>query len=96
MPDKKGEASVYRTSNLSNLEIWGIGIEYVEKKRKDKKKLQARADIVVSHVLATGLHVTPDRKPHKRHANLTNWPSEKSEQMLIAMELANSSRLFVK
>jgi hypothetical protein len=46
-----------------------------------------RADISVAAVQKIGLQVTP-HEPPPRHANIVNWPDEKSAQRLKAMELA--------
>jgi len=39
--------------------------------------------------------IIPDNNP-PRHANIINWPAEKSEQKLIAIELAENSQLHLK
>ncbi len=44
MPAPNGEASVFRTSTLSDREIWEIGHEYVAK--SSKRPLYARGDAV--------------------------------------------------
>ncbi|MES9970329.1 MAG: hypothetical protein ABW092_09865 [Candidatus Thiodiazotropha sp.] len=96
LPAPDGNASVYRTSKISEKEIWDIGHKYVEKKRKDKKKIKARADIKAADIYEQSLSIIPDTTPHKLHANITNWPEEKDKRLMKAVELANSSQLVIK
>lgn len=93
LPAPNGETSVFRISNLSNSEIWEIGDREVAQNRS--LSLLGRADISVFHVLNKNLKLIPDNCP-PRHANIVNWPTEKSEQKLIAIELAESSQLHLK
>lgn len=91
MPASNGEASSYRTSGLTELDIWLIGTEYVAKPRN--KLLRARGDTTAATITSLGLEVTPAPQPHPRHTNITNWPHEDSEKKLVAIELANSATL---
>lgn len=93
MPAPNGETSVFRISHLSGDEIWEIGNCKVAQKRE--LPLLGRADILASCVLNMNLNLIPDNNP-PRHANIVGWPSEKSEQKLIAMELAENSQLHLK
>lgn len=93
MPLPHGETSVFRISNLSDSEIWKIGDIEVAQKRGGP--LLGRADISVFQVLNKNLKVVPDNIP-PRHANIIGWPEEKSEQKLIAMELAENAQLHLK
>ncbi len=93
MPSPHGETSVFYISNLSDNEIWNIGDCEVAQKRG--LPLLGRADILAFHVLNKKLKLIPDNCP-PRHANIVNWPTEKSEQKLIAIELAESSQLHLK
>lgn len=90
-PDLK--TSVFRVSGLTPDEIWHIGDSKVAPMRE--KPLLARADISAKVVLSNGLDIEPDNDP-RRHANIYKWPSEKSEQKLIAIELANKADLHTK
>jgi hypothetical protein len=86
MPNpKNGETSVFRISGISDRDIWEIGDREVGLKRD--KPVLGRADIGVSFVFTKGLNVVPSEPP-VRHANIVGWPEEKSEQTLIALELA--------
>lgn len=93
MPAPNRETSIFRTSNLSDNEIWGIGGSEVAQKRG--LPLLGRADISAFHVFDKELKVIPDNKP-QRHANIIGWPEEKSEQKLIAMELAENAQLHLR
>lgn len=96
MPASDGNSSVYRTQKLSAIEIWEIGVEFVEKRRRDGKKILARADLQASEIFKHKLQIIPEENPHKLHANLTEWPIEKSERVLIALTLAQGSELHIK
>jgi hypothetical protein len=93
MPTPNGETSVFRISKLSESEIWGIGDREVAQKRS--KPLLGRADISAFHVFSNKLEIAPDNNP-PRHANIIGWPREKSEQKLIAMELAENAQLHLR
>jgi len=86
MPNpKNGETSVFRISSISDREVWEIGGREVGLKRD--KPLLGRADIGASFVITKELNVMPSEPP-VRHANIAGWPEEKSEQRLVALELA--------
>ena len=93
LPSPRGETSVFCISDLSDNEIWNIGDREVAQKRG--LPLLGRADILAFHVFNKNLKLIPDNCP-PRHANIINWPAEKSEQKLIAMELAENSQLCLK
>jgi hypothetical protein len=93
MPAPNGETSVFRISSLSANEIWDIGDREVAQKRG--LPLLGRADILAFQILSRNLKLIPDNSS-SRHANIVNWPTEKSEQILIAIELAKSSELHLK
>lgn len=93
LPATNGETSVFRTSKLTDKEIWATGDKEVAQKRN--KSLLGRADISAVHAFNNKLKVIPDDTP-PRHANITGWPYEKSEQKLIAMELAGEASLHLR
>lgn len=94
MPAKDGKTSVYRVMDLLNQQIWKLGQVYVADKRR--MPLLGRADIITSRVNHNGLEVESAPKPHNRHANIINWPADKGEKRLIAMELASAAKLNLK
>jgi hypothetical protein len=86
MPNpKNGETSVFRISGISERDIWKIGDREVGVLRN--KPVLGRADIGASFIYTKGLKVVPSEPP-VRHANIVGWPEEKSEQTLIALQLA--------
>ncbi|MBI5739161.1 MAG: hypothetical protein HZA16_00440 [Nitrospirae bacterium] len=93
LPAPNGETSVFRVSGLTDIVIWQIGDKDVAVKRR--MPILGRADILAFHVLNRSLRIKPDDTP-PLHANITGWPKEKSEQKLIAMELARDAQLYLK
>ena len=90
----KGEVSVFRVSNLSENDIWDIGVNHVGAMRGKSPK--SRADIHAAKVINTGLSVVAETSNHKLHANIIDWPEGRDDQLDLAMELANSSKLYLR
>ncbi len=59
------------------------------------RPLLGRTDIIASIVISKDLRIIPSEPP-ERHANITGWPDEKSEQKMIAIELAAESNLHLR
>jgi len=93
LPAPNGETSVYRVSSLSNEEIWKIGRRYVVE--PTNRTLYARGDTTASVILKTELGITPEKSPHPLHANIVNWPLEKDEKKMLAMEIVNETTLAI-
>jgi len=94
MPNpNNGETSVFRINGITDKDIWRIGCEEVAKKLS--KTLYGRADIIANAVLSEKLSVIP-KEPPERHANITDWPEERSHQKLTAMELSAEAQLYLK
>ena len=93
MPNRNGETSLFRTSSITNDEIWNIGDREVSIKRG--KPILGRADIRTNNVISKDLQVVP-KEPPVRHANIIGWPDERSKQRLIAIELAAESLLHIR
>ena len=91
MPPPNLKLSVFRTSNLSNSQIWEIGRQ-IASSQCPPRNLYGRADLQALEVLKCGLQIDPDDNP-PRHANIIGWPQEKSEQKLKAMKLAEAAKL---
>ena len=86
LPEPSGlTTSVFRTYALSETEIWEIADVYMS--GPTGRSVHGRADLLVSHVEATGLRVNPDNVP-ERHADIVGWPQRKDEQLALAQELA--------
>lgn len=91
MPASNGETSVYRISDIAEKEIWDIGRKYVAE--PSGRTLRARGDSPAAAITKTGLEIVPETTPHPLHANIVNWPSEKDEQKMLAVEIANEATL---
>jgi len=91
---RNGETSVFCTSSISEDEIWDIGESVVG--INIEPSLKARADIICNEVRKTGLDVISETSTHPLHANITNWPEERDEQLELAIELANTSKFHRK
>ena len=91
MPNRNGETSIYRTTGLTDPEIYEIGQEYVGDILG--RSIKGHAEIVVSEIIKRKLAVKADPLPHPRHANIVNWPMDKAEQKIIAIELAGNALL---
>lgn len=80
---------MYRTNSLGDSEIWEIGRRLVAEPQG--KTVHARGDLQADKIVEVGLRVTADTRPHQLHANIVGWPAEKSEQKMLAIELANAA-----
>jgi len=94
LPAPNGETSVYRISNIPEKEIWDIGREYVAE--PSKRTLYAKGDTTAALITKTGLEIVPETTSHPLHANILNWPTEKHEQKMVAVEIANEATLVVQ
>lgn len=92
MPAADNKTSVFRTKELSEAETWAIGEEVAERR---KQTLHARGDIVAADVSKVNLRVVPSEPP-PHHANIEDWPDEKSAQKLKAIDLADAAKLVIK
>jgi hypothetical protein len=94
MPSTKTlDVSVYRTSRCGERKIWLLGDLFVAAGRKDNRGILARADLTSQLAFHEGLDIIPTPSPHPRHANVTNWPSDKPQQRIKAMALAIGATL---
>lgn len=91
LPNSKGETSVYRIINLTRNEIWDIGQRYVAERRG--RTLRARGDIGASDIFSESLEIRTDMVIHPLHANVVGWPTQRSEQLLIAKKIADKTQL---
>ena len=78
------EKSVHRINGLSSSEIWRLGRLFVEQGRA----LKARASGQSTQAMQAGLRFAIGGSPWPRHADIVEWPMEKSEQKLLAMQIA--------
>lgn len=93
MPPPDYRLSVFVVSGLAEATIWDLGVTHVTGPRS--KALPARADIDVGVVRNERLNLDVDNVP-LRHANVIDWPAEKSQQLIIATVLAEASRLSIR
>jgi len=97
MPSKKtGDISVYRTAHCREWRVWGLGEYFVARRRPDKVLLLARGDVAARAFVQQGLSVVAKPEPHPRHAAAANWPSDKAEQRIKAIAVAQEALLLVK
>jgi len=92
MPPSNMKLSVFRIDNLTESQIWKIGQKRVANRMRTRRNLYGRADVKALNVFETGLEIHHDNIP-PRHADIVNWPDEKSERKEIALELAANASL---
>lgn len=90
MPPKDLKLSVFQIEGFDEDRIWEMGQTYAAE--PSNRTLHGRGDITVSAVYQIGLSLNPDNQP-PRHADIVDWPEEKSKQKLFAVELADGARL---
>lgn len=91
VPAKNGKTSVFRTFGMLEAQNWELG-ETVA--REVQRTLLARAEVHASKVPAP-LRIEPSEPP-PRHANLIAWPESRDEQLMLALQIAEEARLFLK
>ena len=84
------EISVYRTSSLTEIQVWAIGEEYV---KRGARTIKARADLSAGDVYDIGPEVVPVPQPHELHANIIAIPVEKEDRNEVLEKLAGISKL---
>lgn len=86
MPPPDLELSVTRHINITDLDIWNIGRLVVG---PPPRQLYGRADVEVIHVRNQNLDVKPSPlADNHNHAHIINWPSDKHERKMRAIEIA--------
>ncbi len=91
LPAPNGQTSVFRTSDLTSEQVWDIGQQFVAIPRN--LTLKGKADIIASQVFEENLLIEPDTNPHELHANIINWPEQRSEKILVAKKIAVKATL---
>ena len=90
---KNREISVFRISGIEKTEkIWEIGNKEVA--IPGNRELKGRADINSKYIKEQRLNIIPKEPPY-RHANVTEWDSEKSKNILIAKTMAQKASVHV-
>jgi len=89
MPSPHPDMSVTRHLTLSEGEIWAFG-EHISVQRK--LALQGRLDLLALNLTKHELQVDPDPLPdNTNHANVTNWPHDKSAQKQLALDICSEA-----
>lgn len=89
------EISVYRTSSLTEIQVWAIGEKYV---KRGNRTIKARADLSAGDVYDIdfiNLEVIPDTQPHELHANIVPIPIDREDRDEVLRELACLSKLVI-
>jgi len=94
VPDKNGETSVFRISNLDDQQIWDIGENHVSP--YSSRTLLARGDLAALDIFDEGLEIEADTTNHKLHANIVGWPLELAKIKLHATNLAKKAICHIK
>lgn len=95
LPPSNMRLSVFLIKDLTESRIWEIGQKKVVNKIIPRKNLYGRANIKALDVFETGLEIQPDNIP-PRHAEIVDWPDEKSKRKEIALELAEKALLILR
>ncbi len=90
IPPKNKRLSVYRTSTLSEDEIWSTGNEFVAEPRG--KTLYGRADLLAQDVYALRQKVEPETSIHPLHADIILWPDGRDDILFLATQLVLRSK----
>lgn len=93
LPAKDSKASVYRINGYTEKEITELDKQFVSGRRTDGRTSKARADLFAIQIRQSQLDVTAEPTPHKDHANIEGYTSDKSAQKLKAIELAKHATL---
>lgn len=89
-PDSPLELSVTRHITLNEDDLWRIGKCIAGGMERN---LHGRADIKTNCVIDQRLSVVPQSVPdNPNHANIVDWPIEKNERKMRALELAKAAR----
>jgi hypothetical protein len=81
--------SVFRTAGINDAQIWEIANDIAAKRSRSYK---GRADFLAQTLHGTPLKLDADDDP-PRHANIVGWPTEKADQLLLALGLASDATL---
>lgn len=85
IPPKSLRLSIFRSSNLSEQEIWTLAAEKVEPSRGP---VIGRGELTVSAIAEEKLQVASDEDPNSRHADVVGWPVDRDARVTVAKVLA--------
>jgi len=89
VPHPHTDCSVSRHTGIPEHDLWGLGKSVAIQRNRT---LYGRADIVAEEVRRFRPLDLVAAEPPPNHVNITNWPGEKSEQKMLAMELAQLAK----
>ena len=90
VPPKNKRLSVYRTSTLTEDEVWSIGNEFVAQPRG--RTLYGRADLLAPDDYDLQRRVEPETSTHPLHADIIPWPDGRDNILFLATQLALRSK----
>lgn len=90
VPAKDNVLSTYRTDDLTILEVFSLGKEYVG--NPQGKDVIGSATIRADEFMRLGLRLRPTKDPHPRHVDVEGW-GESAENRSKAQLLAGLARL---
>lgn len=94
IPYRHTDLSVTRHIGLNDSQIWALGENVAQ---QQQEVLYGRGDTQARVYLKERLTVDPDPvEGNPNHANVSNWPSDKPSQKLIALEIVDSVRYLPK
>lgn len=94
IPAPHVELSVTRINNLPEMQLWDIGDNIAS---QSGRKLVGRGDVFSIQFMVQGLQVVAAPVPENPyHANVADWPKEKQNQKLIAVEIAAAAKFTAK
>jgi hypothetical protein len=86
MPPDNLELSITRLRAATDSELWEIGRQVAQ---ESNRSLHGRADMPVGAFAVQNLQVRDDPFPgNPNHAKAVGWPTGKSQQMIIAKQIA--------
>jgi len=92
LPDRDRVTSIFRTTNVSEEDIWQIGTTVAATRQGGS--LHARGDLPASDIRSANLDVTA-AEPPARHGLITGWSQEKDGQKYVAVQLAAAAKLII-
>ena len=98
LPYKHVELSVTRRRDLTETELWDLGRDVARVRSAGEKRsipLIGRADFLARTARQQELEVIPDEPP-RNHADVIDWPAEKSAQMSLAQKIAAKSEFVIR
>jgi hypothetical protein len=87
MPPSDLRLSIFVVDGFSEADIHAHGVKYATRPGPPVRQPEAFGEFLMKAVAQQNLRVDRDDNP-PRHAQVIGWPTEKSQQKLIALQLA--------